>query len=30
MISPMDFRARVPPPPLDAFVAMVWACRTEP
>jgi AraC-like DNA-binding protein len=26
----MDFRARVPPPPLDAFVAVVWACRSEP
>lgn len=26
----MDFRARVPPPPLDAFVAIVWACRSEP
>jgi AraC-like DNA-binding protein len=26
----MDFRARVPPPPFDAFVAMVWACRSEP
>ena len=26
----MDFRARVPPPPLDAFVAMVWASRSEP
>jgi AraC-like DNA-binding protein len=25
----MDFRARVPPPPLDAFVATLWACRNE-
>jgi hypothetical protein len=25
----MDFRARVPPPPLDAFVATVWACHNE-
>ena len=26
----MNFLARVPAPPLDAFVAVVWACRRAP
>lgn len=26
----MEFLARVPPPPLDAFVDVIWACRRPP